>query len=99
MSGETAQLHSDQLLDARLKRLAKDIEGLAAKDETALQHAHQIAALRRQAAQQLFSACSAFVDGINRLLPAPEVQLDPAEFTQESFQEDSPNLLQINVRG
>jgi hypothetical protein len=99
MSEEAAGLQSDQLLDARLRRLAKDIEGLAGKDETALRYAREIGALRRRAAAELFSVCAAFVAGVNRLLPTPEVQLDPPEFPDGSFQEDGANLLQINVRG
>ena len=34
-------LHSDQLVDARLRRLAKEIETLAGKDESALQYSRE----------------------------------------------------------
>ena len=92
-------LHSDQLVDARLRRLAKEIETLAGKDESALQYSREVASLRRRAATELFSVCAAFVDGVNRLLSRPEVRLDPPEFSDDNFQEDGVNLLQINVRG
>ena len=92
-------MHSDQLLDARLRRLAKNIEALAAKDETALQYSREIASLRRRAAAELFSVCAAFVNGVNQLLPSPELQLDPRSFSEDTFQDDGANLLQINVRG
>jgi hypothetical protein len=87
------------IVDARLRRLAKDIEALAAKDETALQHSREITSLRTRAASELFTVCAGFVDSVNSLLPTPEVQLDPRDFSEDSFQEDGPNLLQINVRG
>jgi len=92
-------LQPDEIVAARLRRLAKDIEALASKDETALQHAREIAALRRRAAGELFTVCASFVDGVNSLLPTPEVQLDPRDFSANTFQEDGVNLLQINVRG
>jgi hypothetical protein len=98
MSGGS-RLQSDQLLDARLRRLAKDIEELAGKDETALRYSREIEALRRRAAVQLFEVCASFVDRINGLLATPKVQLDPQQFSEENFHEEGANLLQINVRG
>jgi hypothetical protein len=92
-------LQPENPVDARLRRLAKDIEALADKDETAMQRSREIASLRRHAAVELFSVCAAFVDSVNSLLPAPEVQLDPQDFSEHTFQEDGSNLLQINVRG
>jgi hypothetical protein len=92
-------LQPDETVDARLRRLAKEIEALASKDETALQHAREIALLRRRAAGELFTVCARFVDGVNSLLSTPEVQLDPRNFSEDTFQEEAPNLLQINVRG
>src|SRR4051812_17038717 len=90
---------NQSLSEARLKRLAKDIEALAEKDETSLRHSREIAALRRRAAAELFRFCSAFVSAVNTLLPPPEMELDPPAFSEESFQEDLANLMQINVRG
>jgi len=92
-------LHPENIVDARLRKLAKDIEALAGKDETALKHSRDIAKLRRSASMELFSVCANFVDGVNSLLSTPEMQLDPRDFSEDSFQEDGPNLLQINVRG
>jgi hypothetical protein len=92
-------LTSQQLLETRLRRLAKDIEGLAGKDEMRLRHSREIAELRRRAAAELFAVCETFVDSVNRLLPAPEVELDPRDFSADHFHEERANLLQINVRG
>ena len=85
--------------DARLKRLAANIESLAAKDESYLRRAREIAALRRAAAADLYAICADFVAAINRLLKQGEVELDPPAYAADSFQEDSINLVQINVRG
>jgi hypothetical protein len=47
----------------------------------------------------LHAICAEFVDSLNRLLPQPVVDLDPAELDAGSFHEGSTNLFQINVRG
>ena len=92
-------LQPDPILETRLKRLAKEIEALAEKDEIQMRYANSIAEMRRQAASELFSVCARFVDSVNRLLKQPVVVLDPAEFGPNTFHEDQPNLIQINVRG
>jgi hypothetical protein len=85
--------------DARLKRLAEKIEALADKDERILRRAREIAELRRAAAADLYAICADFVNSVNRLLPHPVVELDPPNLGADSFREDSPNLVQVNVRG
>jgi hypothetical protein len=88
-----------QARDARLQRLAERIEALAEKDAGVLRRATEIAALREAAAVDLYAICADFVSSVNRLLAGPEIVLDPPGFTPDSFREDLPNLLQINVRG
>jgi hypothetical protein len=90
---------SESILQARLQRLAKDIEALAEKDETTIRQAREIGELRRRAGQELYLVCARFVDAVNGLLQSPELTLDPPEFPPDAFQEDTPNLIQINVRG
>jgi hypothetical protein len=85
--------------DARLKRLAECIEALTDKDEHTLRRAREIAELRRAAAADLYSICADFVNSVNRLLRQPVVELDPDAAGGHGFQEDAPNLVQINVRG
>ena len=85
--------------DARLRRLARSIEALAEKDERVLRQAREIDVLRRCAAAEIFAVCAGFVDSLNQLLPEPLVLLDPPSFPPEQFNEASPNLIQINVRG
>jgi hypothetical protein len=88
-----------QARDARLKRLAASIDALADKDERFLRRAREIAALRQTAAADLYAICADFVGSVNRLLARTEVSLDPPGYNAKSFQEDLPNLVQINVRG
>jgi len=85
--------------DARLKRLAENIEALAEKDERFLRRAHEVAALRRAAAADLYAICADFVGSVNRLLKHQEVELDPDVYAADSFQDEALNLVQINVRG
>jgi len=90
---------SDPLRDNRLKRLAREIEALAQKDEGDQRRARDVASLRRRAAVEIHSVCAQFVESVNRLLPRPELELDPADYPEERFHEELPNLIQINVRG
>ena len=88
-----------QARDARLKRLAGRIDALVEKDEGSLRHAREVRALRRAAAAELYGICSNFVTAVNGLLAQGEVVLDPAAYEEGAFQEESANLIQMNVRG
>jgi hypothetical protein len=83
----------------RLKKLAAAIDALAAKDDQLIKKTHEIAALRRKAAVELYSICSYFVADMNQLLTQTTVQFDPPEYSPESFQDEGVNLLQVNARG
>jgi hypothetical protein len=85
--------------DARWRRLASRIDDLAAKDELLVRHAHEIARTRLAAAVELYSICRAFVEAINQYTTRGDIILDPPAFEPEAFQEDSLNLVQMNVRG
>jgi hypothetical protein len=85
--------------DARFKKLAASIEALAQKDELAEAHAREIADMRDAAAAEIYSICAEFVSGLNRLLPCPEVIIDPADTGPVRLQERSHCLIQISVRG
>ncbi len=85
--------------ETRLRRLAKNIDGLAEKDRDRLQYAHEMAALRRTAAADLHAICAEFVSSLNRLVSRSEITLDPPAFSPDSFQEEGLNLFQINIHG
>jgi hypothetical protein len=88
-----------QVRDIRLKRLAEKIDALSGKDEIRLRHFREMDALRRAAASDLHAICADFVNSVNRLLARSELELAPRGFLETAFQEDTPNLIQINVRG
>lgn len=83
----------------RLSKLAERIDALVEKDESLLRHAHFIDELRRTAAVELHRTCLRFVESVNGLLQKTTLTLDPPEYGPESFHDDAPNLVQINVRG
>lgn len=94
-----ARFHRTPARDARLKRLAEKIEALAERDQVYLDHAREIAGLRRRAALELHSICADFVVSVNHLLTRAEITLDPPDFSEEAFQDVGQNLMQINARG
>ena len=85
--------------DARLKRLAADIDALREKDDSRLRRTHEVVALRQNAARDLHAICAEFVAALNRLLQFGPIVLDPPEFDADTFQEDTPNLVQLHIRG
>ena len=84
--------------DARLKKLAVNIEALAEKDGLAEEHAREITDTRTAAVAELYAICAEFVAALNRLLPRPEVMIDPSEPARYD-PDRSHHLIQINVRG
>jgi hypothetical protein len=86
-------------LHARLKKLAHGIEALAEKDEQSQRGAREMAQVRSAAALELYTICADFVRALNHMLPSPDVMIDPAEFSQESYSDVSLCLVQVNVRG
>jgi hypothetical protein len=88
-----------EIRDTRLKRLAENIDALVEKDDEALRHAREVRVLRRAAARELYGICANFVSAVNGLLSRSEVVLDPPEFADGAFQEESANIIQMHVRG
>ncbi len=64
-----------------------------------LRRAREIEDFRQRAASEIYSICAGFVNSINELLTDPVMELDPPSFPPGTFQDDSPNLMQINARG
>jgi hypothetical protein len=85
--------------DTRLKRLAESIDALVEKDANALERVREVRALRRAAAAELYGICSNFVASINQLVSSGEVVLDPPEYAEGAFHEESANMIQMNIRG
>ena len=83
----------------RLQKLVRKIEATAKRDEERLRQAQEIGRRRASAALDLHTTCAAFVDSVNRLLPAPMLELSPPAFSAESFRDPGSNVFQINVSG
>ena len=88
-----------QTRDARLKRLAENIDSLLERDQALLDHAREIAGLRCRAALEIHAICGDFVMSLNRLLSRSRVALDPSSFPEEAFHPEGAHLFQINVSG
>lgn len=88
-----------EVREVRLQRLARKIQELAGKDSDLARQTMEMMAVRRKAAVDLYRTCALVTNDLNGLLPRTEVILDPPEFSEGGFLEDSTNLLQINVRG
>jgi hypothetical protein len=88
-----------QSREARLKRLASQIDALAEKDAMMVRHSRDMAALRRGAAAELHKICLHFVESINGLLDKSEIEMDPPSYPEGAFSDSVSNLFQINVRG
>jgi len=85
--------------DARLKRLAEDIDRLADRDEEVLRRERETDSMRREAAARLHGVCASFVADLNKLLQRSEVRLDPELFSYDTYEPESSTLIQIQVRG
>lgn len=83
----------------RLKRFARNLEALAAKDDKLLEQTRHTEEVRRAAALDLHRLCRRFVQEVNELLERVQVELSPPEFSPEDFRDSGPNLFQINARG
>lgn len=88
-----------RLRKERLQKLAHQVEALSAKDDQVIRQANQVAEQRRAAAVGIHRICAGLVQSLNELLQNTVVELSPADYPPEVFQEDKANLLQINIRG
>jgi len=85
--------------DGRMTRLAARIEALAAKDDEGQRMSREIGEIRASAAAEIYAICANFVEELNRILPRPEVMIDPPEFGKKHFTDFESSLIQINIRG
>jgi hypothetical protein len=83
----------------RLGRLAQAIEAIAGHDQKLIDENSLVDSLRREGAAGLHLLCREFVDDLNARLTRPSLVLDPPEWDPVNFDEDTPNLFQISLRG
>ena len=83
----------------RVQQLARKLEAAAKKDEEQKLEAQEVHLLRARAATELHGKCTELVEAVNRLLPAPLLELSPAEYSPAMFQDAEPTIFQIGFSG
>lgn len=83
----------------RMRKLARALDMVAEQDRLELARQHAIAQLRREAAVELYGICRRFVDELNSLMDQVRLDLAPIEYALHNFNENGPNLFQINLNG
>ena len=84
--------------DERFQKLARRIEELRRKDESAQEHRRQIGQRRTEAVQHLWHVCSSFASHLNSYVEHDQLQLSPPK-PPGDFPEDNQLQLLMNVRG
>ncbi len=82
----------------RIRRLARKIEDLRRKDESASTRRRAIYRQRLEAAKRLHKVCDCFVTRLNTLIKEDPMSLVPSEFPEE-ITEDCRLQFMLNVRG
>lgn len=85
------------MAEDRFVRLAKKIEGLRHKDESAAARRREILRLRGLAAGHLHKICAGFAARVNAVLKEDQVDLVPVE--PPGIVEDTNQQIMLNVRG
>lgn len=68
-------------------------------DRKLIEQSSKVDRLRLQGALDLHRICRNFVDKVNGRLSDPAVLLDPPTFSESAYNDTTPNLFQINLRG
>jgi hypothetical protein len=82
-----------------LTKLARQLDRLAERDENAVEEMDQADAERRQGARLLHAICADFTRHLNSAMTQTEMQLIPTAFDPATYREDTPNLIQMSLRG
>jgi hypothetical protein len=83
----------------RLRKLARALDLVAEKDRLELARQQAIEQLRREAAVELYTICRKFVDDLNALMDQVKLDLSPEQYACANFNDNGPNLFQINLHG
>lgn len=83
----------------RIKKLARQIDTIAQRDEERIRQAREVAEIRRRAALELHGVCAAFVKVVNEATSEVKLDLSPQAYSGDSLLDPGPNLLQINAAG
>jgi hypothetical protein len=81
------------------RRLARRLEVVAARDAERIRQEREMAAVRREAAFELYVICSNLVRSVNAVSEGARLELSPPDYSPELFRDSGPNLFQISVSG
>ncbi len=93
------KLKAESPADQRLKRLARKLDELPAKDEQRLREAREIGRRQRQGIDELHALLRKLVDSLNHLLQNIEIELTPDSVNHDQHPKDGAMLLQLNASG
>ncbi|MBL8175972.1 MAG: hypothetical protein JNK48_14945 [Bryobacterales bacterium] len=85
--------------DARLKRLAKKLDELPAKDEERIRQIHEMELRQRLGAVELHELCVELVHTLNGLLKKLKLELTPEVYNPDRIEAEQGLLFQINATG
>lgn len=83
----------------RLKRLARKLDELPAKDELRIRQARELEERQRSAGAELHQLCRGLVAALNSMLDNLEIEITPASYNAGLLDSPSGLLIQINASG
>ncbi|MEP7363729.1 MAG: hypothetical protein ABI972_10775 [Acidobacteriota bacterium] len=83
----------------RMRKLARALDLVAEKDRQELARQEAIEQMRREAALELYGICRKFVDDLNLIMEQVRLELSPADYACRNYNDNGPNLFQINLHG
>jgi hypothetical protein len=83
----------------RLTKLAQQLDHLVERDEKVMEEMDRADFARRQGARILHTICADFTRRLNAAMTRTEMLLVPTEFDPATYREDTPNLIQMSLRG
>jgi hypothetical protein len=83
----------------RLKKLARHLDALAARDRERIRREKEVESIRCDAAKRLHALCAAFAKEVNAVVTSVALEVSPAELNGPGFQHAGPNVFQIHVSG
>jgi hypothetical protein len=83
----------------RLRKLARKLDEIPAKDEVRIREARELENRQAEGGANLHGLCRELVDTLNSVLKNMQLDLTPPEFHAESMESSSGALFQINANG
>lgn len=85
--------------EQRMKRLARKLDELPAKDELRMREARDLEVKQHKAGVELYALCRHLVDSLNAILHNLQLELTPEQFHADMLDGASGVIFQINASG